>query len=190
MAKFDDIMIGGRYNAESVITHMRPIQDQYNVTRTKMAKWIRKSFETVNALAKKAVAGQGLLIMIQVRLLSTSLVPNTGPPQPMQIPQMPSYGFTRMFETQDAWLITFAVSMRFLEVYYHQLYASSRYGVLQEQDQTRIGVQTSKMSADLQELVNLLRNTLANTMKCQECFKIAGDGLGYTVKEFVGKDFK
>jgi hypothetical protein len=33
IVKFDDIKIGGRYNSESVITHLRPVQDQYNITR-------------------------------------------------------------------------------------------------------------------------------------------------------------
>jgi hypothetical protein len=43
LIKFDDVIIGGRFNAEAIITHLRPIQDQYNITRTKCADWIKKT---------------------------------------------------------------------------------------------------------------------------------------------------
>jgi transcriptional regulator with XRE-family HTH domain len=52
-AKFDDILIGGKYYSEAVISHARPIQDQYNETVRRRAEWTKR------LLAGKYVTARG-----------------------------------------------------------------------------------------------------------------------------------
>lgn len=188
MAKFDDIMIGGRYNAESVITHMRPIQDQYNVTRTKMAEWIRKLLAGKYLAAKGAGLGQEAINNDSGEVVEYNPVPNAGPPQPMQIPQMPSYAYKDL-ETQDAELDYISgINEISRGVLPSASMPAAGMEFLQEQDQTRIGVQTSRNESGFARVGQFILKYVGKYYEMPRVLKIAGDGLGYTVKEFVGKD--
>ena len=53
IVKFDDVPITGKYYSEAIVTHLRPIQDQYNRLITKRAEW------TNRLLAGKYFAARG-----------------------------------------------------------------------------------------------------------------------------------
>jgi hypothetical protein len=190
IVKIDDMIIGGRYNSEAIITHLRPIQDQYNVTRTKMADWVRKMLAGKYLVAKGAGLGQESLNNDSGEVVEYNVVPNAPPPTAMQIPQIPPYVYKDV-ETLDG---EFDFVSGINEVSRGELPSASipaqGMAFLQEQDQSRIGVQTSRNESAYARVGSLILKFAAKNYILPRLLKIAGDGLGYTVKEFVGSQLR
>ena len=188
IVKFDDMLIGGRYNSESVITHMRPVQDQYNVTRTKIADWVKKMLAGKMLVAKGANLQQEALNNESGEILEYTPVPNASEPRALDMPQIPSYAY-KDIETLDGELDYIAgineVSRGSLP---SASIPASGMAFLEEQDQTRIGVMTTRNEVGYAKLGELILRYAGKFYEMPRVLKIAGDGLGYTVKEFVGKD--
>lgn len=186
--KFDDIMIGGRYNSEAVITHLRPVQDQYNVTRTKCADWVRKMLAGKYLAAKGAGLGQESLNSESGEVLEFNPVPNAPPPMPMNIPVIPQYVYKDL-ETLDA---EFDFISGINEISRGVLPSASipaqGMAFLQEQDQTRIGVQTTRNEVGYAKVGCAILNYVGKNYLLPRVLKLAGDGLEYAVKDFVGSD--
>ena len=117
-------------------------------------------------------------------------VPGAPPPTAMQIPQIPSYAYKDV-ETLDA---EFDFVSGINEISRGTLPSASipaaGMAFLQEQDQTRIGVQISRNEAAYAKIAQLTLKFVAKNYVLPRLLKIAGDGLGYTVKDFVGQDLK
>ena len=86
LAKFDDIPIGGKYFSESVITHCRPLQDQYNRVLQRISDWENK------CLAGKYIAARGHGISqegfndMSGEVVEYDPVPNAPEPHALQMP--------------------------------------------------------------------------------------------------------
>jgi len=190
IVKIDDMIIGGRYNSEAIITHLRPIQDQYNVTRTKMADWVRKMLAGKYLVPKGSGLGQESLNNDSGEVVEYNIVPGAPPPTAMQVPQIPSYAYKDV-ETLDG---EFDFVSGINEISRGTLPSASipaaGMAFLQEQDQTRIGVQISRNETAYAKVAQLTLKYVAKNYIMPRLLKIAGDGLGYTVKEFVGSDLK
>jgi hypothetical protein len=190
IVKIDDMIIGGRYNSEAIITHLRPIQDQYNVSRTKMADWVRKMLAGKYLVAKGSGLGQESLNNDSGEVVEFNPVPNAPPPTAMTIPQIPSYAY-KDIETLDG---EFDFVSGINEISRGVLPSASipaqGMAFLQEQDQTRIGVQTQRNESAYARVGCLVLKYVGKNYVLPRMLKIAGDGLGYTVKEFIGQDLK
>lgn len=189
-AKFSDMIIGGRYNSEAVITHLRPIQDQYNITRSRAADWIRKNMAGKYMVAKGAELMEESINNAESEVVEYTPVPNAPPPTAMQIPQIPPYVYKDL-ETQSS---EFDFISGINEVSRGVLPSASMpaagMAFLQEQDQTRIGVMTSRNEIGYAKIGEFILRYAGCYYEMPRMLKEAGDGLEYTVREFIGQDLK
>lgn len=191
IVKFDDIMIGGRYNPEAVITHLRPIQDQYNVTRHKCAEWIRLT------LAGKYLSPRGANLIQEAvddesgEVIEYDVVPNApNGVTALNVPQIPAYVYKDLEALDEEFDFVSGIN----EVSRGQLPSASIPAAgmqfLEEQDQTRIGVQAKRNEISLAKLGQIVLEYVGAYYKMPRLLKKAGDGLEYAVKSFVGEDLK
>lgn len=188
--KFDDIQIGGKFMSESIITHLRPIQDQYNRLITKRAEW------TNRMLAGKIMAAKGHGIHMEAytdqsgEFIEYDVVPGAPPPQAVQIPAIPQYAYAEE-DKLDAMINQIsginevsqgslpsagipAVGMQFLE----------------EQDVTRLGVIIEQHEHAYADLGRLTLKYVSKYYEMPRVLKTAGRNLEYAVKSFIGRDLK
>lgn len=189
IVKFDDMLIGGRYNSESVITHLRPIQDQYNITRTKMSEWIRK------LLAGKYIVAKGSNLMQEalnndIEVLEHTPVPNAAEPKAMDIPQIPPYAYKDLQTTDSELDFISGINEVSRGVLPSASIPASGLAFLQEQDQTRIGVTTTRNESGFARIGELALRYVGENYVMPRLLKLAGEGLEYTVKEFIGADIR
>lgn len=192
LVKFDDILIEGKFQSESIITHLRPIQDQYNLLITKRAEWVRK------LLAGKVAVPRGAGLEQEaynndIEILKYNVVPNApngGQPMAIPIPQIPAYAYNEE-KSLDA---QFDFVSGLSEISRGQLpfagIPAEGMQMLQEADETRIGIMTSRNEIGYAKVAQLILMYVSQYYKLPRILKIAGDGLEYTVKEFVGADLK
>lgn len=192
-AKFDDIQVAGKYYPESVVTHLRPIQDQFNTNIRKRAEWTKK------LLAGKYVAARGSGIAQEAlndqsgELLYYTPVPNApgaGQPTQMQIPMMPNWAFTETDYLEKYFSEVSGLS----EVSQGQLPSASIPAIglqlLLEQDETRIGIMTDQHERSWARLGYLILKYVEKFYVLPRKLKIAGPNRSYMVKEFTGADLR
>lgn len=190
IVKFDDIMIGGRYGAEAVITHLRPIQDRYNIARQKMADWVQKLLAGKWIAARGHNLGQEAMTNESGEFLEYDPVPGGEAPQAIQVPVIPAYAYKEL-ETMDA---EFDYISGINEISRGVLPSASipaaGMAFLQEQDQTRIGVQTTRNEIGYAKVGKNVLKYVSKFYVMPRMLKEAGDDLSYAVKDFVGADIK
>lgn len=188
--KFDDVLIGGKYYSESLITHMRPLQDQYNRVTSMRAQWTNK------LLAGKYMAPKGHGI-IQEGLDDSSgefLEYNPGPqgqkPEPVQVPMIPQWAYTE----DDKIAANIYDISGINEVSRGQIPAAGIPAIgmqfLMEQDDTRIGIVTENNENGWARVGSLILKFIQNYYVMERVIKVAGPRLEYTVKSFAGDDLK
>lgn len=191
--KFDDIIIGGKFYSEAAVTHLRPIQDQYNETVRRRADWTRR------LLAGKYISARGSALS-QESLNDESgeiayytpvpTAPDGGRPLPMPIPNIPQWAYTEE-DRLDA-QINYISGIS--DVSRGTLPSASIPAIgmqlLTEQDDTRIGVMTEQHEHAWARVGSLILKLVENYYEMPRKLKIAGKSLEYTVKEITGKDLK
>jgi hypothetical protein len=190
LVKFDDITVGGRFNSEAVITHLRPIQDQYNITRTKCADWVRKMLAGKYLAAKGHEMSQEAIDNDSGEVVEYTAVPNAAPPQPMNIPVIPAYVYKDLDTLDKEFDFISGINEISRGVLPSASIPASGMAFLQEQDQTRIGVQTKRNEIGHAKVGQLVLKYIHGFVKTSRIYKMAGDGLEYAVKEYVGSDIK
>lgn len=187
-AKFDDIVIGGKYYSESTITHLRPIQDQFNETIRRRAEWTRK------LLAGKYKAARGSGIQQEAmnddngEVVYFDPVP-TSPngPEAMQIPMIPQWAYNEEDRLDKMFTDISGIS----EVSKGQMPSASIPAIgmqlLTEQDDTRIGVMTEQHEHAWSRVGMLMLKCAEANWQMPRKLKVAGKALEYTVKEVTGE---
>lgn len=188
--KFDDIVIGGKFAAEAMITHLRPMQDGLNEVISKRAAWTRQM------LAGKYIAAKGHGLMAEAldnesgEVLEYDPVANAAPPEPLAIPQIPQYAYVE----EERWNAMINDVSGINEISRGQLPAAGIPAIgmqfIQEQDETRIGVVTEQHEQSYAHMGSLVLKYASEFYKTPRLLKIAGKGMQYTVKNFVGADIK
>lgn len=190
LVKFDDVLIGGKYYSESLITHIRPLQDQFNRLYSQRTSWINK------LLAGKYMAPKGHGI-IQESFDDTSgeiIEYNPGPqgqkPEAVQIPMIPSYAYQEEDRLQGSMFDISGIN----EVSRGQVPAAGIPAIgmqfLMEQDDTRIGIVTENNENGWASVGGLVLKYVERYYTMPRLIKIAGPRLEYTVKSFTGQDLK
>lgn len=190
LVKFDDVLIGGKYYSESLITHMRPLQDQFNRLYSQRTQWVNK------LLNGKYLAPKGHGI-IQESFDDTSgeiIEYNPGPqgqkPEALQAPMIPSYAYQEEDRLQSSMFDISGIN----EVSRGQIPAAGIPAIgmqfLMEQDDTRIGIVTENNENGWAQVGSLVLKYVEKYYEMPRLIKIAGPRLEYTVKSFVGKDLK
>ena len=144
IAKFDDIVIGGKFFSESVITHARPLQDQYNRILQRTSDWENK------LIAGKFIAARGHGLTQEAlndqsgEVVEYDQVPGASEPHAMQIPMMPNYVYTSRNEIKKSIYEIFGLG----EISRGQLpYAgipAEGIQLILEQDETRLGIEVEQ----------------------------------------------
>ncbi len=188
IVKFDDIIVGGRYNSEALITHLRPIQDQYNILRTKCADWIKRTLGGKYIAAKGHGLSQEALNNESGEVVEYNPVTNASEPKEMSIPQLPSYVYEDINTLNDEFNLISGIG----ETSQGNLESSSMPAalgaMLQEQDQTRLSVQTNRNELSYAKVGCNILKYVGKYYEMPRILKLAGSGLEYAVKEFVGSD--
>lgn len=189
-AKFDDIVIGGKYNAESCVTHARPLQDQYNVTLVRRAEWVRKM------LAGKFIAARGHGLLKEAlndrngEVVEFDPVPNASEPHAMQMPMIPNYAYQETEELKSSIGNIFGLS----EVSRGQLPAAGIPAIgmqlLLEQDETRIGIEVEQHEHAYARLGTLILKNVSKNFKTERALRKKDENGNVSVKYYNGASLK
>jgi hypothetical protein len=187
-AKFDDVMVAGKYYSEATITHARPLQDQYNRTLTRRAKWAN------TLLAGKYMAARGHGLMQEAlddqsgEVLEYDAVPGAPPPGPVPTPNIPNYAYEETKENRSSLNNIFGLS----EVSQGKLPSASIPAVgmqlLLEQDETRIGIEVEQHEHSYARTGMLMLKCAAKNFKTPRKLKKRLANGDMNVKEYEGKD--
>lgn len=188
IVKFDDLLIGGRYHSEAIITHLRPIQDQYTITRTKCAAWVRKTLGGKYIAAKGAGLSQEAINNDDTEVVEYNPVPNASPPTAMAIPSIPSYVYEDIKVLSEEFDMISGINEASRGVSPGQGMPFRGMALLVEQDQTRMSVQTNRNEIGYARVGAHILKYVGKNYQMPRMLKTAGDGLSYTVKEFLGSD--
>lgn len=191
--KFDDVLIAGKYYSEPIINQMRPLQDQLTRILTKRAQYLNV------LLAGKYAAPKGHGMIKEAlndqsgEVLEYNPQPGAkdgGAPVALQIPTLPQYAYTEEDKLQSAMYDIAGIN----EVSRGQIPAAGipalGMQILQEQDETRMGIMTEQHEHSYSRLGQLILMYIGDYYKTPRLLKVAGDGLEYTVKDFTGADLK
>lgn len=188
--KFDDILVAGKYYSESLITHLVPIQDQYNRVITRRSQWVNKMLCGKYMAARGAELTQESLNDQNGEVLEYTPVPNAAPPSPMDIPQIPAYAY----KEEESLDMQFGEISGINEVSKGQLPSSTLSAIgmqfLSEQDDTRIGIVARRHELGMAQFGRIILLFIEKYYKTPRILKIAGQNMQYMVKEFLGADVK
>ncbi len=189
LAKFDDVMVAGKYYSEAVITHARPLQDQYNRTLTRRAQW------TNNLLAGKYLAARGHALAPESlddssgEVVEYDQLPNgAAPPTAIDVPVIPSYAYTETDQLDKEIDRIFGLS----DVSKGELPSSSIPAVgmqlLLEQDETRIGIEVEQHEHAYAQVGQLMLLYAAKNFKTDRNLIERNENSEMIIRKFSGKD--
>lgn len=188
-AKFDDVVVGGKYNSEACITHARPLQDQWNATVARRGEWVRKMLAGKYIAAKGHGLGKEALNDRNGEVVEYNPVPNAGPPQAMDIPQIPQYAYQETVEIESGMSDIFGLS----EVAQGRLPSAGiparGMELLLEADETRAGIEIEQHEHAYARLGTLILKHIEEFAKTTRKIQKRTDS-GFEVKEYEGKDLK
>jgi hypothetical protein len=147
LVKFDDVVVAGKFQSESIITHLRPIQDQYNLLISKRADWVKKLLAGKYMAPRGAGLGQEAIDDQSGEVFYYNIqqaAPNGGAPVPVPIPNIPAYAYNE----EKSLDMQFDFVSGLSEISRGQLpfagIPAEGMQMLMEADQTRIGVMTTR----------------------------------------------
>lgn len=191
LVKFDDIPIEGKFYPEAIVTHLRPIQDQYNKLVTMRAAW------TNRLLAGKYIAPYGSNLHSEAltdqsgEVVYFEAVPNSpSGVQPLQVPMIPSYAYE---EEQNLDKMFYDIAGEG-EISRGILPAAGIPAIgmqlLLEQDETRVAAMTEQHEYAFAKLARLQLMYLEKFCTSEKLLKISDPNAQYIVKKFIGADLK
>ena len=192
-AKFDDIVIAGKYYSEAIVTHLRPLQDQFNETVRRRSEWTRKFLAGKYIVPRGAGLAQESLNDQSGEVVWYSPVPNAadgGRPTALQVPSMPQWAYNET-ESYDKY---FNDLSGISDVSQGNIPSASipalGMQILVEQDMTRIGVMTDQHELSWARVGSLILKYVEQYYTMPRTIKLAGKNMEYTVKSFKGSDLR
>jgi hypothetical protein len=187
--KFDDVKIGGKFYSESIVTHMRPIQDQYNRNLRKKAEFLNKGL-TLKYIAAK---GHGLhqeSLNDTTEVLEYNPAVNGEAPKPVTPPQLPQY----VYQDGDTLKQDINQVSGINEASSGQMPSATIPAIgmqlLVEQDETRIGIVTESNENSWAQVGALIAKYANRYYKLPRYLKESGQNGEYYVQEFTGQDLR
>lgn len=190
LVKFDDIIVGGKFNAEAVITHLRPLQDQLNKGKTMRAAFLNRM------LTGKMIAPRTANIAAEAfndqsgEWIKYDSVPNAPAPQALQMPAIPQYAYQEEEVLKSDINDTAGIN----EASRGQMPSASIPAVgmqlLVEQDDTRIGTETESHEHSYADAGRVMLKFVDRYYVTDRLLKIAGENQEYTVRKFRGEDLR
>lgn len=190
LIKFDDIIVGGKFNAEAIITHLRPLQDQLNRGKTMRAAWSNRM------LTGKILAARGHNIAAEAfndqsgEIIMYDHLVNTPEPHALQMPAIPQYAY----EDEEVLKNDINDTAGINEASRGQMPSSSIPAIgmqlLVEQDDTRIGVETESHEYSYANLGRILLKFVDKYYVTDRLLKVIGENMEYSVRKFKGTDIR
>ena len=191
--KFDDVIIGGKFYSESVITHMRPLNEQYNAVIRRRSDWVNKMLAGKYTAPRGGGLAQESLNDQSGEVVYYTPIPNApdgGRPSALQVPAIPQYAYAEE-EKLDRMLNDIS---GIAEVDKGDLPSASIPAIgmqlLTEQTDTRMGVMTEQHEHAWAGTGSLILKHFEKFATLPRKLKIAGPDLSYTVKEVIGEDLR
>jgi hypothetical protein len=192
-SKFDDVVIGGKFISEAVITHARPLQDQLTKNMTKRAEWSNRMLAGKYLAARGAGLAPEAMTDQSGEIIEYNVVPNApngGAPISVQIPMIPQWSY----EEDDTLLARLDDIFGLNEVSNGRLpeagIPAAGMQILLEQDATRIGVVTENHEHAWADVGRHILKYASKYYETPRLLKVTGQGLDYTVKSFKGADLR
>lgn len=186
--KWDDVQITQKYYSEALVTHMRPIQDQYNILMRKRAQW------TNTMLAGKWLAPKGSSFQENApnnqsgEVWYYNPVPGAPAPQQQQVPVIPQYAYSE----EDRLLNALYDILGEGEISRGILPAAGIPAIgmqlLLEQDETRISTVTEQHEYAFAKVGKLMLKYLEKYVTNERMLKISDPNAQYQVKSWTGND--
>lgn len=186
--KWDDMPITQKYYSEAIVTHMRPIQDQFNTLIRKRAQW------TNMMLAGKWIAPKGSQLQQEAmnnqsgEILYYTPVPGGAEPHQMQVPVIPQYAYTEEDRLNN---MIYDIAGEG-EISRGILPAAGIPAIgmqlLLEQDETRISTVTEQHEYAFARVGKLVLLYLEKYVKNDRLLKISDPNAQYQIKEWTGSD--
>jgi hypothetical protein len=192
-AKFDDMVIGGKYYPEACITHLRPIQDQYNEVIRRRAEWTRL------LLAGKYAAPKGGGLQQEsmndqngevVYFTPMPAAPNGGMPMALQVPAIPQYAYKEEQALDDMFNKIAGISDASQGEIPSASIPAAGLAILIESDQTRIGIMTEQHELAWADVGRFILKYVDKFYIMPRKLKMSGQNMEYAVKDFTGEDLK
>jgi hypothetical protein len=189
--KFDDIVVGGKFNAESIITHLRPLQDQINRGKTMRAAWLNRTLTGKILVPRGANLSRESFNDQSGEILEYDKLPEGGgEPKAMEAPAIPQYAY----QEEDTLKLDMDDTAGINQASRGQMPSASIPAIgmqlLVEQDDTRIGVETEQHEHSYADLGRILLKFVGEYYETDRLLKIAGQNMEYTVRKFKGADLR
>lgn len=189
-SKFDDVVVGGKYYSEALVTHARPLQDQYNRTLAKRSQWVNKLLAGKFITARGHNLSQESITDESGEVVEYDPVPQAQEPHAMQIPVMPSYAYQESSDLKNQMNEIMGLS----DVSRGQLPSASipaqGMQILLEQDETRIGIETESHEYSWAKVGQLILRYASKNYVTPRKLKGKNKNLTYDVKQFQGDDLR
>lgn len=186
--KWDDTQITQKYYSESLVTHLRPIQDQFNNVITKRAQWTNLMLTGKWIAAKGSQLQQEAMTNQSGEIVYYTPVPGGLPPTQMQVPVIPQYAYSE----EDRLNQQFYDILGEGDVSRGILPSSSIPAIgmqlLLEQDENRISTVTSQHEYAFSKVGKLILKYLEKYVTNDRLLKIADPNSQYTIKSWSGHD--
>lgn len=188
-AKFDDIMVGGKYYSESIVTHLRPIQDQFNENIRRTSSWTNKMLAGKYQAPRGSGLTQESLDDQSGEVVYYDVVPNAPAGiQAIQIPQIPQWAYNERESLSKEFFDISGLS----EVSRGTIPAAGIPAIgmqlLTEQDDTRIGVITEQHEHAFADVGHLILEYVQAYYTDKRKLKVSGKNQSYETLEFSGED--
>lgn len=191
--QFCDVIIGGKLFPESTITHLRPIQDQFNHLIRQRASWTKKLLAGKYVAARGSGIAQESLDDESGEVIYHDVVPTDpagGKPTPLQIPNIPQWSYTE----EDKLNAMFNDISGVQEIDKGNVEQAGLPAIgmqlMTENSDTRIGIMTEQHEHAWAGIGSLILKYVQAFYIMPRKLKIAGKNLQYTVKQVSGADLK
>ncbi len=190
-AKFDDMIIGGRFASEAVVTHVRSLQDQHTRLIRKRAQWTNRLLAGKMAVPKGHGLGQEAYNDQSGELFEYNVIPNApdgGRPMPIPVPSIPQYAYIEEERLDKQFDEVFGLN----ELSKGQLPAAGipakGMEILLEQDATRMSIMTQQHEYAWSDIGRFILKYVAKYYKSPRLLKITGKNRTYSIREYTGDD--
>lgn len=190
LIKFDDITIGGKYYPEAIVTHLRPLQDQYNDLLRRRQEWVRKLLNGKILAQNDSNIKEEAFRSDAAEIITYDMKPGGLPPTPLQMPMIPNYAY----EEEEKLKSQFGEISGISQPSKGQMPSSSIPAIgmqmLVEADDTRIGIETEGHEIGYAKTGKLILEYIKEGYQTDRVLKSAGQPFEYAIKEFKGSDIE
>lgn len=186
--KFDDITIGGKYYSESIVTHLRPIQEQINETIRRRSDWTKKLLAGKYKAPRGSDIAQESLNDESGEVVYYNHVPNSEGLQPLNIPVIPQYAYQEEEHLNAIFDDMSGITETAKGIVETSGLPAIGMQMMVEQVDTRIGVMTEQHEHAWAGVGSHILKYFKAFYIMPRKLKFAGKSLEYTVKEVKGED--